>query len=55
MRSEEKHRSRLETFIYSLLIASSIFAVSQFGRETVKMPFRVAHVPMSALASPHRT
>ena len=38
VRSEEKQRSRLETMVYTLLIASCLFAVSQFGREAATIP-----------------
>lgn len=41
VRSEEKHRSRFETLIYALLIASAIFAVSQFSRQIATMPIGV--------------
>lgn len=44
VRSEEKQRSRFETMIYALLIASTMFAVSQFGRQAVKMPPSIAHI-----------
>ncbi len=44
VRSEEKHRSRFETAVYSLLIASTVFAVSQFGREAVAMPPNISRV-----------
>ena len=38
VRSEEKQRSRLETLLYTLLIASVLAAVSQFGHEAVTLP-----------------
>jgi len=38
MRSEEKQRSRLETLIYSVLIATTVLAVSQFGQVAMVMP-----------------
>ena len=44
IRSEEKQRSRVETLIYTVLIASAMFAVSQFGRQAVMLP---AHVGRS--------
>lgn len=44
VRSEEKQRSRFETLIYTLLIASTMFAVSQFGRQAAMMPSSIAHV-----------
>jgi hypothetical protein len=43
VRSEEKHRSRLETLAYTLLVISSLFAVSQFGREAMTMPAKIVH------------
>ena len=42
MRSEEKHRSRFEMLIYTMLIASTVFAVSQFGREAMTLPTDIA-------------
>ncbi len=42
VRSEEKQRSRFETFIYALLIASATFAVSQFGHQAATMPLSIA-------------
>jgi hypothetical protein len=44
MRSEEKQRSRFETLVYTLLIASAVFAVSQFGRQAVTMPGSIPRV-----------
>lgn len=44
VRSEEKQRSRFETLIYSLLIASTVFAVSQFGRQAITMPASIKHI-----------
>ena len=51
VRSEEKQRSRFEIVVYVLLIASALFALSQFSREAVKMPFGIAHARMSASPS----
>jgi hypothetical protein len=51
VRSEEKQRSRLETLIYTLLIVSTMFAVSQFGREAVLMPSSIARVSTGATAA----
>lgn len=48
MRSEEKQRSRFETLIFTLLIASTMFAVSQFGRQAAMMPSSIAHVSTTA-------
>jgi hypothetical protein len=44
VRSEEKQRSRFETLVYSVLIASAVFAVSQFGRQAVAMPGSIRHL-----------
>ena len=44
VRSEEKQRSRFETLIYTLLIVSTMFAVSQFGWQAAMMPSSIAHV-----------
>ena len=44
VRSEEKQRSRFETLIYTLLIVSTTFAVSQFCRQAAMMPSSIAHV-----------
>ena len=41
VRSEEKQRSRFETLVYALLVISTLFAVSQFGREAITMPANV--------------
>jgi cell division protein FtsL len=38
VRSEEKQRSRLEMMLYTMLVASCLFAVSQFGREAATIP-----------------
>jgi hypothetical protein len=51
MRSEEKHRSRFETLIYTILIVSTIFAVLQFGRQAVVMPSNIAHLSNPAPAA----
>jgi hypothetical protein len=48
VRSEEKQRSRFETLIYTLLIASTMFAVSQFGRQAALMPSSIARLSTSA-------
>ena len=50
VRSEEKQRSRFETLIYTLLILSTTFAVSQFGRQAATMPSSIARVPTTASA-----
>ena len=51
VRSEEKQRSRFETLIYTLLIVSTMFAVSEFGRQAARMPSSVAHVSTIAPAA----
>ena len=48
VRSEEKQR--IETLIYALLIASTTFAVAQFGRQAAMMPSSIAHVSTIASA-----
>jgi len=56
VRSEEKQRSRLETLLYTLLIASVLAAVSQFGRQAVILPSSVVHnTAMTTSATQHRT
>ena len=42
VRSEETHRSRFELFIYTLLVATTLFAISQFGREVARTPLSLA-------------
>lgn len=55
VRSEEKQRSRFETLIYTVLIMSTMFAVSQFGREAALMPSNVARAShVASAAAPHR-
>lgn len=55
MRSEEKQRSRLETLVYSVLIAASIFALSQFGREAMVMPAAIVkNSPVATVTLPNR-
>ena len=54
MRSEEKHRSRIETLIYTMLIVSTVFAVSQFGREAMTLPTDIARNPAIATVHPHQ-
>lgn len=54
VRSEEKQRSRLEMLLYTLLIASALFAVSQFGREALTIPMTLAKssaIPTTAQGS----
>jgi hypothetical protein len=48
VRSEEKQR--IETLVYALLIASTTFAVAQFGRQAAMMPTSIAHVSTIASA-----
>jgi hypothetical protein len=48
VRSEEKQR--IETLVYTLLIASTTFAVAQFGRQAAMMPTSIAHVSTIASA-----
>jgi len=54
LREEEKQRSRFETLAYAVLIMSTVFAVSQFGREAVTMPSNVVRSAIIAPAVPHR-
>ena len=49
VRSEEKQR--IETLVYALLIASTTFAVLQFGRQAVMMPSSIGHVSTTASAT----
>jgi len=51
VRSEEKQRSRLETLAYTLLVISSLFAVSQFGHQAMKMPAPIVHTSITAAAT----
>jgi hypothetical protein len=47
VRSEEKQRSAFETLVYTMLIVSTVFAVSQLGRQ----PFVVPTIAHTAIAS----
>jgi hypothetical protein len=54
MRLEEKRRSQFETLIYTMLIISTMFALSQFGREALTLPADIARSSsISASAEPH--
>jgi hypothetical protein len=54
MRSEEKQRSRFEILVYVLLIASTTFAVSEFGRQAAVMPSRTARIStVATVPVPH--
>jgi hypothetical protein len=44
VRSEEKQRTRFEVFVYALLIISTVFALSQAGRQAALMPPNIQHV-----------
>ena len=44
LRSEEKQRSRFEIFVYALLVISTVFALSQAGRQAALMPPNIQHV-----------
>jgi len=44
VRSEEKQRSRFEIFVYALLVISTVFALSQAGRQAALMPPNIQHV-----------
>jgi hypothetical protein len=44
VRSEEKQRTRFEIFVYALLIISTVFALSQAGRQAALMPSNIHHV-----------
>jgi hypothetical protein len=50
IRSEEKQRGRLETLVYTLLIISGLFALSQFGREAMTMPANIMRISTTATA-----
>ena len=55
MRSEEKQLSRFETLVYTVLIAASVFALSQFGREAMIMPAAIVrNSPATPAIVPHR-
>lgn len=51
MRSEEKQRSRFEVLVYTTLIAATMFAVAQFGRQAAMMPSTIAHVSTTVPAA----
>ena len=53
VRSEEKQRSRLETLLYTLLVASVLVAVSQFSREATAIPSSIARNPAITTGAPH--
>ena len=48
VREEETQRSRFETLVYTLLIVSTVFAVSVFGRQAMTMPAQINHVVAAA-------
>lgn len=55
IRSEEKQRTRIEGVVYTLLVISSMFALSQFAREAVTMPAHIVRTPTTVNVSvPHR-
>ena len=54
MRSEEEQRSRLETLIYTVLIATTVLAVSQFGRVAMVMPSAMGASSAVTTAASHR-
>ena len=51
VRSEEKQRSRFETLIYTLLIVSTMFAVSEVGRQGAMMPSSIARISATTSAA----
>ena len=54
MKSEEKDRSWFETLIYTILIVSALFAVSQFGRQAMRLPTNVVHsAPVASATIEH--
>jgi hypothetical protein len=53
VRSEEKQRSWFETLIYTVLIVSALFALTQFGRQALTMPVNVVHAAPVAAAPVH--
>lgn len=55
VRSEEKQRNRFETLAYSLLMASTIFAVSEFGRQPVAMPSSIRHAAAADISWAERS
>ncbi len=55
MRSEEKQLGRFEMVVYAALIASTVFAVSQFGRQAITMPSSIARISVATAALQPRT
>ena len=53
VRSEEKQRSRLETLLYTLLVASVLAAVSQFSREAAAIPCSIGRSSITTINAPH--
>jgi hypothetical protein len=53
MRSEEKQRSAFETLVYTMLIVSTVFAVSQLGRQPFVVPPTTAHTAIAAAVATH--
>jgi len=53
IRSEEKQRTRtrIEGVVYTLLVISSVFALSQFAREAATMPADIVRSPSAITAS----
>lgn len=51
MRSEEKQRTRFEILVYTILIASTTFAVAQFGHQATLMPSSITHVSSAVSAA----
>jgi len=53
VRSEEKERSWFETLIYTILIVSALFALTQFGRQALTMPVNLVHSAPVAATTQH--
>ena len=51
VKSEEKDHSWFETLIYTILIVTALLAVSQFGRQALRLPINVVHSAPVAAAS----
>jgi hypothetical protein len=53
IRSEEKQRTRIEGVVYTLLVISSVFALSQFPREAATMPAHIVRNPSAVNVAGH--
>jgi hypothetical protein len=53
VRSEEIRRSWFEMLVYTILIACTMFAIAQFGRQTFIAPSGVAQMSTTMRAGSH--